>query len=598
MNRKKVIAMGLIIMITTQMMMPATMVSAAEYTGNKEEVVYVIADANGSVDRVDVVNIFGKGDVTDYGAYSSVKMLNTTDAIKLDGDEVTFSTDKDKVYYQGTLEDAQIPWNISLTYTLDGKTVTPEELAGASGALEIHFLIEKNEGCTSDFYDDYALQAALTLDTENCKNIEADGATMANVGADKQISYTVLPGKGLDATVRADVTDFEMDAVAINGVQLNLDVDIDDEELMDQVTQITDAARDLNDGAGKLSDGTDELLDGGSSLSDGAAALYDGAGELENGITSLKNGVTSIQKASAQLNEKSKTLTDGSAAVKQGIAEAYDGSVALNNAASYTGYAATLKENGLDLEQLQAGNTQAAQLIANQIKQLNASLEQIKSTPGYDESEEAQAQAATLQSQISSLNSVSMLLKGNNAAISGTSMYFDELEKGAKQLSTGMKQLKTSYETMDSGISSYTDGVGQLTDAYAQIVTGANALAGGSKELVSGSADLKQGTRDLYDGMVTLDDGTKELNDGTQEFYEKTDGMDTKVEDTIDEMVGSLSGSDSKPQSFVSDKNTNVAAVQFVIKMAAIEKSEESVQTQAQTKTLSFWEKLMNLFHR
>ena len=598
MNRKKVIAMGLVVMLTTQMALPAVTASAAEYTGDKEEVVYVIADADGNVDRVDVVNIFGKGDVTDYGAYSSVKMLNTTDAITLDSDQVTFSTDKEKVYYQGTLENVEIPWNISLTYTLDGKTVTPEELAGGTGALEIHFKIDKNESCTADFYDNFALQAALTLDTGLCRNIEAEGATMANVGSDKQLSYTILPGKGLDAYIRADVSDFEMDAVTINGVQLNLDVDIDDAELMDQVTQITDAARDLNDGAGKLSDGTDELLDGGSSLSDGAAALYDGAGKLENGITSLGNGVSSIQKASQQLNEKSKTLTDGSAAVRQGISDAYDGSVTLKNAASYAGFQATFKEKGLDLEQLQAGNTQAAQLIAKQIKELNASLEQLKSMPGYDESEEAQAQAAALQSQINSLNSVSMLLKGNNAAIDGTAKYFDELEKGAEQLSTGMEQLKNSYETMDAGIGRYTDGVGQLTDAYAQIVTGANAIASGSKELVNGSADLKQGASDLYDGMVSLDDGTKELNDGTQEFYEKTDGMDTKVENTIDDMVGSLSGSDAQVQSFVSDKNTNIASVQFVIKTTAIEKTQETVQTQVQTEKLSFWEKLINLFRR
>lgn len=44
--------------------------------------------------------------------------------------------------------------------------------------------------------------------------IQADGATIANVGADKQISYTILPGKGLDAEITADVTDFEMEAAA------------------------------------------------------------------------------------------------------------------------------------------------------------------------------------------------------------------------------------------------------------------------------------------------------------------------------------------------------------------------------------------------
>lgn len=109
----------------------------------------------------------------------------------------------------------------------------------------------------------------------------------------------------------------------------------------------------------------------------------------------------------------------------------------------------------------------------------------------------------------------------------------------------------------------FTDGVGQLTDAYAQIVTGADALASGSRDLVNGSADLKQGASDLYDGMV-----------------------------------GSLSGSDAQVQSFVSDKNTNIASVQFVIKTTAIEKPQETVQTQAQTEKLSFWEKLINLFRR
>lgn len=109
--------------------------------------------------------------------------------------------------------------------------ITPDNLAGKSGKLKIKIKIEKNESCISDFYDSYALQASLTLDTENCKNITAENATMANVGADKQISYTVLPGKGLDAEITADVTDFEMDAVSINAVKMNLNIEIDDTEL-------------------------------------------------------------------------------------------------------------------------------------------------------------------------------------------------------------------------------------------------------------------------------------------------------------------------------------------------------------------------------
>ena len=225
-------------------------------------------------------------------------MLNTTDKIKQNGDKITFSSDKEKVYYQGTMEDTEIPWNIDITYTLDGKKITPEKLAGKSGGLKIHIKIDKNEKCTSDFYDSSALMASMILDTENCENITADGATLANVGANKQISYTVLPGKGLDAEVTADVKDFEMDAVAINAVKMNLDVDIDDTELTDKVTQIMDAAKQLNDGAGPLYDGTDSMVDGSSSLSDGAESLDRGINSLDLGLETLKSGVSDMQKQS------------------------------------------------------------------------------------------------------------------------------------------------------------------------------------------------------------------------------------------------------------------------------------------------------------
>ena len=171
-------------------------VYAAENMQPKEEVVYVMTGADGTVESVNVVNIFGKGDVTDYGDYGTVKMLNATDAISLENGVVTFSTQKEKVYYQGTLENAQIPWKISVKYSLDGKEISPNELAGSTGQLDIALKVEKNDACRGEFYEDYALQVNMTLSTQNCENISAEGATVANVGADKQISYTVLPGKG------------------------------------------------------------------------------------------------------------------------------------------------------------------------------------------------------------------------------------------------------------------------------------------------------------------------------------------------------------------------------------------------------------------
>lgn len=60
-------------------------------------------------------------------------------------------------------------------------------------------------------------------------------------------------------------------------------------------------------------------------------------------------------------------------------------------------------------------------------------------------------------------------------------------------------------------------------------------------------------------------------------------------------MIDSISGS-GEIKSFVSDKNTNVKSVQFVIKTDAIEISEAEEQESNQEEKLTFWQKLLKLF--
>lgn len=95
--------------------------------------------------------------------------------------------------------------------------------------------------------------------------------------------------------------------------------------------------------------------------------------------------------------------------------------------------------------------------------------------------------------------------------------------------------------------------------------------------------------------METLYNGTVTLSDGTEEFYKKTSDMDTQVEDSIDTMIDSISGSGVDVVSFVSDKK-NVESVQFVIQTAAIEKAEPEETVQTETSGSSFWQKLLKLF--
>lgn len=278
---KKVIAVVLAGTVTISSVVP---VFAAENPSEKEEVIYINLDAKGAVKDIYAVNIFGKGDVVDYGDYDSVEMLNVNADIQQSGDKITFSTDSDRAYYKGKMSNNQIPWNISIRHYLDGKEYTAEELAGKSGKLEMKFKITENKNFEGSFFDDYALQASFTLDTEKCENIAAQNATMANVGSKKQISYTILPGEWIDTSITADVKDFEMSAAAINGVPLSMDIEVDDKELMDQVTELLDAIEQLDDGSGELNDGVSELKDGAEGeLASGVSDLKDGAGKLQDG---------------------------------------------------------------------------------------------------------------------------------------------------------------------------------------------------------------------------------------------------------------------------------------------------------------------------
>ena len=587
--KKQILAGVLTIVVTATTVAAPLQASAAESTGGKEEVVYVMTDAEGNVENVNVVNIFGKGDVTDYGDYSSVKMLTSTEPITQDGDKITFTTEKDKVYYQGTLENAQIPWNIEITYTLDGKEISPEELAGQSGALKIHILVTENTKADSTFYENYALQAAFTLDTTKCENIVAEGATLANVGADKQISYTVLPGKGLDAEITADVVDFEMDAAAINGVKLDLNIEIDDSELMDKVAEIQDATSDLNDGAKDLKDGAGDLNDGAKELKDGAVDLNDGAKELKNGagdlydgvnslndgIGSLRNGIGTVQNGLNTLNGKStdltggsaqmlealktvqsslndvavttdqlQTLTDSSAAISQGITDLYNGALALQTAVSYDSYKKALQANGLDIDALKAKNAETIANMQAQVEAMQASLDQIKGISGYESDQPLAAQAAQLESQIATFNDLIQLLSANNGAISGTESYFGAMSGGAADLVNGLAELQTKYAAFDAAmgqlvtnLSGLAVNMTKLKTGIDQLVTQYSALNSGIQEYTAGVATIVSGYGELTDGAGKLADGSKELLNGSSDLKQGTVDLYDGTSDLYDGTV-------------------------------------------------------------
>ncbi len=687
--------------------------SAAASDAPKEEVIYVNLNTDGSVKEVNAVNIFElpeDGQIVDFGRYQSLRNMTTTDPIHYSGETVTIDAKAGKLYYEGKLEENEIPWEIRIRYYIDGTEYPAEEIAGMSGALKIHLEVSENKDCGGSFFDSYALQASLSLDTAKCRNITAESATVANVGNDKQITYTILPGKGIDAEITADVSGFEMDGISLNGIPLNLDVEVDDAALMDQVTNLLGAIGELDDGAGELKDGVSalqsgaqdglkngvsalqggasdlqngagELQDGGTALQSGAAKVQNGAASLDEGIRSLNHGIENIQAALDTLNGQSPALRDGSSAfkealsqlqsalsglslteknlsalanasaqIKDGIDQIVSGAASLQGGVSFEAYKAVMSQNGLNIDDLKQKNTASIDAIQNMALSLNEQLAALQAS-GMD--------TTYFSEQVEQIQGIAALLGANNAAIDGTGAYLgavneniSTLVEGASalqtnyasfdgtiqtlvdtlsgltyqmsELSSAINTLVSEYEKLDSGILSYTDGVAQivagysqLSDGAAQLVTGSGALKTGTDSLYSGTGELLSGISEIYAGAGTLKDGTGaldegvaellagiaqlydgtgELKDGTSAMREETAGMDTEITDKIDELLDTITGGDMEIASFVSDKNTNVASVQFVILSGGISIAEEKSPAPADKAERTVWQKFLDLF--
>lgn len=387
----------------------------------KEENVYASLEEDGTVSGVYVVNEYDLEKdtrITDYGDYTEVTNLTTEDKIEETADGYTVEGKKGKFYYQGNLETKELPWKIQISYYLNGEKKNPKELAGESGNLEIRISVKKNEKVKGDYFDDYLLQATVTLDSEKCKNIQAEGATLANVGADKQILYNIMAGQEKEISITSEVTDFEMDGISFQGVPMSFAIDTDSLDmsaLYEQTDELKEAVSQLDEGAGSLKEGTGELAKGSS-------RLLDATGSLAQGAVSLKTGTDGAALGSSALVQGSQELETGIGAYLNGVSSAASGSKSLIQGAD------SLKEG---VPVLEAGAGQLAE-----------------GTRTYTEGTES-------------------YIDGVQAYISGV----DQLKEGAGQLA-GLKNLGE----VSQGVTALKDSSQQLTDGAAALSDGLEAL--------------------------------------------------------------------------------------------------------------------------
>ncbi|MCF6411430.1 YhgE/Pip domain-containing protein [Alkalihalobacillus sp. EGI L200015] len=561
---------------------------------SKEEVVYATLTADGNLDNIYVVNtldVARAGKILDLGVYSSVK--NLTDLSKLDqkGQTVRMDAPEGKFYYQGNMNDeTEIPWDVKVSYSLDGHEMKPPELAGKTGHLEIKIDTAKNNDVDSVFYDNYLLQVSLKL-PNTYQNIEASDGMIANAGKNKQITFTVMPGKEEKLTVEADVKDFEFQGVEIAAVPSTVPIDTSKTENM------TEDMSELPKAIGKLNNGVSDLKDGVSDLNNGAANLSKGSANYKNGINQLDSSSSKIVGASNSIGEALKTINrslpadsgeldlSGLKQLPDGLRQLADGLTKAANGLS------TLQENYAKAYGALDGaivEIPAEQVSKEEIAELYASGADPKVVDKLVDSYKAAQKVKGTYSNV----------KGAFAAVEPTlNEVSGSVQEMSKKLNSIADDLSGSLEGMDmSGLSELKKGISSLSSNYSEFHSGLVNYTGGVSELSSSYNKLHSGIDQLAGGTGGLKDGVGELHNGTKQLHQETKDLPEQMQKEIDQMIQEYDKSDFKPVSFVSSKNENVSSVQFVIKTKSIEKEEKETRKKEPEEKKGFWEKLKALF--
>ena len=317
----------------------------------KEETVYVIANADGSPQKLIVSdwlkNAMGSEAIEDSTELTNIVNVKGDESFKQkEGSLGVWDAAGNDIYYQGNIQ-KELPVDMKVTYHLNGKAVSPDELAGQSGRVTIRFdytnrqkeavmVGEKEE----ELYVPFVLLTSMVLDNENFHNIEISNGKIINDGERTIVMGYAMPGlkdnldigsedfdiEELDipeyVELTADVTDFELATtltVATN--EIFGDMDINTQEKMDELSE------DMDD----LEEAMNELMDGTAELYDGVLELYDGTEELTDGIGELDDGAGELNDGARELRDGTKDLYDGTGTLKSGVGELVAGIVQLSS---------------------------------------------------------------------------------------------------------------------------------------------------------------------------------------------------------------------------------------------------------------------------
>ena len=553
--------------------------TAEEQSNSKDETVYVIAGADGSVQKIIVSdwikNTLGSNTIRDKSELTDVENVKSDESYTLGSDNTrVWDAQGNDIYYQGNIE-KELPVGLSVTYKLDGKTVSPAELAGKSGKVTIRFDYTNQQyeyveidGQKKKIYVPFAMLTGILLDNDVFTNVEITNGKLINDGSRTAVIGIAFPGLQDNLAIspeKLEIPDYVEITANAKNFKLGMTITLATNELFNEMdADHLDSISDLSGSLGEMTDAMEQLMDGSSQLYDGLSTLLEKSGELVEGIDKLTAGAEALKTGAGDLDTGAAKLQSGAAQLFEGLNTLASNNDSLNGSAKQvfetllsaantqlaaagldvpaltisnyadvlTGVIASLDENAV-YEKALAAVTAAVEAqrpyIEGQVTAaINAAIaEQMQSesivqmiednTTEQMASESVQAMiSANVEEQMQSDTIKEMIATNTELQVQkaiSDNMASDEVQAQFAAASEGAKSVISLKTSLDSYNTFYL-GLQSYTAGVSQAAAGAGELKAGTDDLKSGTSKLYAGATELYDGILTLKNGTPALVDG------------------------------------------------------------------------------------
>jgi putative membrane protein len=554
-------------------------------TAVKDETVYVLANADGSVQKLIVSdwlqNTLGSATLEDVSQLSDIENVKGDETFTASGDTQVWNANGSDIYYQGTVEQ-ELPVDVAITFTLDGNAISADDLAGKSGRVTIRFDYTNRQtvdttidGKTETLFVPFAVLSGTVLDDDVFTNVTVTNGKLLNDGDRIVAVGLAFPGlqenleldkEDLDipdyVEIAADVENFQLAGtvtVATNSVFNDLDVtSLDDldglseslDDLTDAMDQLLDGSDELYEGlntllekSGDLTDGIDQLADGAAQLQDGAAQLADGTAQVQSGAAQLADGASQLQSGAAQLSDGLDTLNANSATLNGGAQQVFttllsvaDSQLAAaglsvpqltisNYAATLNSVLASLDESAIAQQATATAQAQVTEAVRAQEATIRAGV-----TTAVRAEVSAKVQAAMglttvpaeAQAQVDAAVDAQMQSAEVQALIDqNTEAQIETLIQQNMASEEVQSQIAAAQAQAKSGAASIQALKDQL-DSYSAFYTGLQTYTAGVASAAQGAESLSSGAASLKSGADSLSDGTVSLQSGAQSLYDGT----------------------------------------------------------------------------